>query len=62
MFVLTLRDLNNSDYQRIQLTMTASTLYEAVEPQILWKYLLSALFAEIEKDSAKDEVCSNIYY
>ncbi|KAG5643542.1 hypothetical protein DXG03_000683 [Asterophora parasitica] len=30
-----------------EVTMTASTLYEAVEPQILWKQLLSAVFATI---------------
>ena len=41
--------------------MTASTLYEAVEPQILWKHLFSALFTEIETDSTEDEVRSNIY-
>ncbi|KAG6817586.1 hypothetical protein H0H87_006963 [Tephrocybe sp. NHM501043] len=29
------------------ITMTASTLYEAVEPQILWKQLLSPVFSEI---------------
>ncbi|KAG6879371.1 hypothetical protein C0992_003191 [Termitomyces sp. T32_za158] len=31
-------------------TMTASTLYEAVEPHILWKQLLTVMFAEITGD------------
>ncbi|KAG6874376.1 hypothetical protein C0995_015112 [Termitomyces sp. Mi166 len=31
-------------------TMTASTLYEAVEPHILWKQLLTVIFAEILGD------------
>ncbi|PPQ99509.1 hypothetical protein CVT24_005299 [Panaeolus cyanescens] len=33
------------------LSMTASTLYEAVEPQILWRELLSAIFEEISGDA-----------
>ncbi|KAG6877602.1 hypothetical protein C0993_005728 [Termitomyces sp. T159_Od127] len=31
-------------------TMTASTLYEAVEPHILWKQLLTVVFAEVTGD------------
>jgi hypothetical protein len=37
--------------------MTASTLYEAVEPQILWKQLLAAVFNEIVGDGPQFEVC-----
>lgn len=36
--------------------MTASTLYEAVEPQLLWKHLLSAVFSEIVGDGNSVEV------
>jgi hypothetical protein len=36
--------------------MTASTLYEAVEPPVLWKQLLSALFEEITGDGSRTEV------
>ncbi|KAH6916730.1 Dopey, N-terminal-domain-containing protein [Coprinopsis sp. MPI-PUGE-AT-0042] len=37
------------------LVMTASTLYEALEPEILWKPLLSALFQEISTEDSKSE-------
>jgi hypothetical protein len=37
--------------------MTASTLYEAVEPQILWKHMLAAVFDEILGDDSKTTVC-----
>ncbi|KAF8963955.1 Dopey, N-terminal-domain-containing protein [Flammula alnicola] len=37
------------------LTMTASTLYEAVEPQILWQHLLTAVFNEIMGDGTQIE-------
>ncbi|KAJ7204429.1 Dopey, N-terminal-domain-containing protein [Mycena pura] len=36
-------------------TMTASTLYEAVEPHVLWKQLLSAVFDEITGDGTQTE-------
>ncbi|KAF9447031.1 hypothetical protein P691DRAFT_803039 [Macrolepiota fuliginosa MF-IS2] len=32
------------------ISMTASTLYEAVEPQLVWKYLLTAVFKELSGD------------
>jgi hypothetical protein len=35
--------------------MTASTLYEALEPEILWKPLLSALFKEISTEDSQSE-------
>lgn len=37
--------------------MTASTLYEAIEPHILWKQLLIVMFAEITGDRKDIEVC-----
>ena len=40
--------------------MTASTLYEAVEPHVLWKRLLSAVFDEITGDGTQTEVCEVI--
>lgn len=40
--------------------MTASTLYEAVEPSVLWKQLLSAVFSEITGDGTRVEVCATI--
>lgn len=36
--------------------MTASTLYEAVEPQILWRHLLTSIFDEIMGDGTQTEV------
>ncbi|KAJ7897279.1 Dopey, N-terminal-domain-containing protein [Mycena olivaceomarginata] len=42
--------------KRPQVTMTASTLYEAVEPSVLWKQLLSAVFKEITGDGTQIEV------
>jgi len=36
--------------------MTANTLYEAVEPQIMWKQLLVPIFAEITGDGTQFEV------
>lgn len=38
--------------------MTASTLYEAVEPHIIWKQLLTAVFKEVAGDGSRFEVCS----
>jgi hypothetical protein len=35
--------------------MTASTLYEAVEPHILWKHLLTSIFDEIMGDETRHE-------
>lgn len=35
--------------------MTASTLYEALEPEILWKPLLSALFKEISTENSQSD-------
>jgi len=40
----------------IQLTMTASTLYEAVEPQILWKQLLTGVVGEVRGNGAQVDV------
>ncbi|KAJ8503598.1 hypothetical protein ONZ45_g10714 [Pleurotus djamor] len=37
------------------LTMTASTLYEAVEPSILWKHLLSHVYKELSGDGIQTE-------
>lgn len=37
--------------------MTASTLYEAVEPQIIWKPLLTAVVSELLSDGSLFEVC-----
>ncbi|KDQ31322.1 hypothetical protein PLEOSDRAFT_1102291 [Pleurotus ostreatus PC15] len=37
------------------MTMTASTLYEAVEPQIIWKHLLTHVFGELTGDGAQTE-------
>ncbi|TRM61588.1 hypothetical protein BD626DRAFT_598473 [Schizophyllum amplum] len=39
------------------IAMTASTLYEAVEPQILCKQLLTGIVAEIAGDGKETEVC-----
>lgn len=39
-------------------TMTASTLYEAVEPPIIWKHLLTRVFGELTGDGTQTEVKS----
>jgi hypothetical protein len=36
--------------------MTASTLYEAMEPQLLWKHFLSVVFDEILEGGTRFEV------
>ena len=38
--------------------MTASTLYEAIEPQLLWKHFLSVVFDEIVEGGTRFEVLS----
>ncbi|KAG6841563.1 hypothetical protein C0991_009598 [Blastosporella zonata] len=43
-------------------TMTASTLYEAVEPQILWKQLLRPIFAEIVGDGKAIEAIRMVQF
>lgn len=40
----------------IQAVMTASTLYEAVEPHIVWKQLLAAILSELTGDGLRNEV------
>jgi hypothetical protein len=40
----------------LQAVMTASTLYEAVEPHIVWKQLLSAILNELIGDGLRNEV------
>ena len=42
--------------------MTASTLYEAVEPQLIWKHFLSVVFDEILGDGTQFEVRSFCYF
>lgn len=41
--------------------MTASTLYEAVEPQLLWKHILNVVFKEVTSDGTKAEVNRTFY-
>jgi hypothetical protein len=36
--------------------MTASTLYESLEPQIVWKQLLTAILNELTGDGLRNEV------
>ncbi|THV06503.1 hypothetical protein K435DRAFT_960479 [Dendrothele bispora CBS 962.96] len=43
-------------------SMTASTLYEAVEPQILWRQLLSAMFNEIMGDGEHFEAIDMVLF
>ncbi|GLB43530.1 putative dopey, N-terminal [Lyophyllum shimeji] len=43
-------------------TMTANTLYEAVEPQILWKQLLGAMFAEVLGDGEQFEAIHMVLF
>lgn len=40
----------------VQAVMTASTLYEAVEPHIVWKQLLTAMLNELIGDGLRNEV------
>jgi hypothetical protein len=40
----------------VQAVMTANTLYEAVEPQIVWKQLLTAILNELIGDGLRNEV------
>ncbi|KAJ7103154.1 Dopey, N-terminal-domain-containing protein, partial [Mycena belliarum] len=42
--------------------MTASTLYEAVEPAVLWKQLLSAVFDEITGDGTQVEAIRMVLF
>ncbi|KAJ7687383.1 Dopey, N-terminal-domain-containing protein [Mycena rosella] len=42
--------------------MTASTLYEAVEPPVLWKQLLSAVFDEITGDGTRVEAICMVLF
>jgi hypothetical protein len=40
------------------MVMTASTLYEAVEPHTVWKQLLNSVLREILGESPQVEVCT----
>ncbi|OBZ78644.1 Protein dopey-1 [Grifola frondosa] len=44
------------------MSMTASTLYEAVEPHVLWKQLLSAVMSDIFSDKRRCEGCLMVKY
>ncbi|KAF8665364.1 hypothetical protein AX16_000383 [Volvariella volvacea WC 439] len=48
--------VENRPDSRDDVMMTASTLYEAVEPQILWKHILAALFNETLSNGSSFEV------
>ncbi|KAG1886069.1 Dopey, N-terminal-domain-containing protein [Suillus subluteus] len=41
----------NAEERNEDISMTASTLYEAVEPSILWKQLLAAIMKDLTEDS-----------
>lgn len=41
-----------------QVILTASTLYEAIEPNVIWKQLLSTFVSEIMRDGTNFEVIS----
>ncbi|KAF8215761.1 Dopey, N-terminal-domain-containing protein [Mycena galopus ATCC 62051] len=43
-------------------TMTAGTLYEAVEPPVLWKQLLSAVFEELTGDGTQTEAIRMVLF
>ncbi|KAJ7750196.1 Dopey, N-terminal-domain-containing protein [Mycena metata] len=43
-------------------TMTASTLYEAVEPSVLWRQLLRAVFDEINGDGTRIEAIRMVLF
>ncbi|KAF7307364.1 Dopey-N domain-containing protein [Mycena indigotica] len=45
-----------------EVTMTASTLYEAVEPPVLWKQLLGAVFNEISGTGTETEAIEMILF
>lgn len=45
-----------ADGHALQLVMTASTLYEAVEPRIVWRKLFEPLISEITGDGTRHEV------
>lgn len=40
----------------VQMVMTASTLYEAVEPRTIWKQLLNSVILEILGEASQIEV------
>jgi hypothetical protein len=42
--------------------MTASTLYEAVEPHIIWKHLLMSIINEIVGNSDHCEVSCQVFF
>ncbi|KAI0031253.1 Dopey, N-terminal-domain-containing protein [Vararia minispora EC-137] len=48
-----LRASIESDLLREELSLTASTLYEAVEPQVVWKHLLSGVISEIAINTSR---------
>lgn len=48
--------LVTADFSSVQVTMTASTLLEAVEPTMLWRQLLGSIFEAID-DGSQLEVC-----
>lgn len=41
--------------------MTASTLYEAVEPQALWKQLFSKVFTGLMAEDGRSEVNLSLF-
>ncbi|KAJ3884760.1 Dopey, N-terminal-domain-containing protein [Lentinula edodes] len=47
---------NTTSRGQEDISMTANTLYEAVEPHIIWRRLLSAVFQEIISDDGRNEL------
>lgn len=54
--VLTIFICGNKHIFFFQISMTASTLYEAVEPRLLWKRLYTIIYSEVTSQSATCEV------
>ncbi|TFY63318.1 hypothetical protein EVJ58_g3324 [Rhodofomes roseus] len=56
------RALESGSESGDDISMTASTLYEAVEPHLLWKQLYSIVYSEITSQSTKCEGCDMVAY
>ncbi|KZT08595.1 uncharacterized protein LAESUDRAFT_757319 [Laetiporus sulphureus 93-53] len=44
------------------LSITASTVYEAVEPQLLWKQMFTAIYNEVALEKSRTEACDMVQY
>ncbi|TFY81819.1 hypothetical protein EWM64_g2190 [Hericium alpestre] len=56
------KSIEENTESREEVVMTASTLYEAVEPQVVWKQLLRTIISDLTADSIQCDAINLAYF